>query len=91
MPQIFHRRSNTISKVTLFGSLLGAAFVLWVSLIYVRTYGADAGIVRVQPVPFTHDHHVGMLGIDNLLGQRSAAYRERLRARPAFQRAAAVS
>jgi len=32
-----------------------------------------------------------MLGIDNLLGQRSAAYRERLRARPAFRRAAAVS
>jgi len=36
-------------------------------------------------------HMVGMLGIDNLLGQRSAAYRERLRARPAFRRAAAVS
>jgi glutathione S-transferase len=36
-------------------------------------------------------HLVGMLGVDDLLGQRSAAYRERLRARPAYQRAIAVS
>ena len=36
-------------------------------------------------------HLVGMLGVDNLLGPRSAAYRERLRARPAHQRAIALS
>ena len=36
-------------------------------------------------------HLVGMLGVDNLLGPRSAAYRERLRARPAHQRAVALS
>ena len=36
-------------------------------------------------------HLVGMLGIDNLLGQRSAAYRERLCSRPAYQKAIAVS
>ena len=36
-------------------------------------------------------HLVGMLGIDNLLGPRSAAYRERLRSRPAYQKAIAVS
>ena len=36
-------------------------------------------------------HLVGMLGVDNLLGPRSVAYRERLRARPAHQRAIAVS
>ena len=36
-------------------------------------------------------HLVGMLGLDDLLGQRSAAYRERLRARPAYQRALAIS
>jgi hypothetical protein len=32
-----------------------------------------------------------MLGIDNLLGPRSAAYRERLRARPAYQKAIALA
>lgn len=36
-------------------------------------------------------HLVGMLGIDNVLGPRSIAYRERLRARPAHQRAIAIS
>jgi hypothetical protein len=32
-----------------------------------------------------------MLDVDNLLRPRSAAYRERLRARPAYQHAIAVS
>jgi glutathione S-transferase len=36
-------------------------------------------------------HLVGMLGVDNLLGPRSVAYHKRLRARPAHQRAIAVS
>jgi glutathione S-transferase len=36
-------------------------------------------------------HLVGMLGLDTLLGPRSAAYHERLRARPAHQRAIALS
>ncbi len=35
-------------------------------------------------------HLVGLFGIDRLLGPRSAAYRERLRSRPAYQRAIAV-
>ena len=34
---------------------------------------------------------VGQLGLDDLLGPRSAAYRERLRARPAYQRAVAIA
>ena len=36
-------------------------------------------------------HMVGMLGLDDLLEPRSVAYRERLRARPAHQRALALS
>jgi glutathione S-transferase len=35
-------------------------------------------------------HLVGLFGMDDLLGPRSNAYRERLRARPAYQRAIAV-
>jgi glutathione S-transferase len=35
-------------------------------------------------------HLVGLFGIDHLLGPRTAAYRERLRSRPAYQRAIAV-
>ena len=65
MPQVFHRRTNTIARVSLLGTLLLAAFLLWVCLVYVRSsYGTGAGAVRVQPVPFSHEHHVGDLGID---------------------------
>jgi hypothetical protein len=65
MPQIFHRSFNTISKVSIFGSLFFLAFLLWLSIIYTRSsYGTDALVVRVQPVPFSHQHHVGGLGID---------------------------
>lgn len=35
-------------------------------------------------------HLVGLFGIDHLLGPRTAAYRERLRSRPAYQRAISV-
>ncbi|HEY2874023.1 MAG TPA: glutathione S-transferase family protein [Reyranella sp.] len=36
-------------------------------------------------------HVIGLFGIDHLLGPRTAAYRERLRSRPAYQRAIAVA
>jgi len=65
MPQVFHRSTNTIAKVSLFGSLLFGALLLWICLVYTRSsYGTNAGTVRVQPVPFSHQHHVGILGID---------------------------
>jgi hypothetical protein len=65
MPQIFHPSMNTFSKVSIFGSLFFVAFLLWLSMIYTRSsYGTDEGAVIVQPVPFSHQHHVGVLGID---------------------------
>ena len=65
MPQIFHRRADTIARVCLFGSLLGPAALVWVCLVCTRSsYGTESGVVRVQPVPFSHEHHVGVLGID---------------------------
>ncbi len=65
MAQIFSRGSNTLAKLSLVsGPLLGAA-VLWLCLVYARSsFGTGAGEVRVQPVPFSHKHHVGELGID---------------------------
>jgi hypothetical protein len=65
MPQVFPARTNTLAKVSLIGALLLPASLLWVCLLYTRSsYGTEAGIVRVQPVPFSHEHHVGVLGID---------------------------
>jgi hypothetical protein len=65
MPQIFPPGSNTLAKVSLVGSLLFLASGVWVCLIFIRSsYGTDMGVARVQPVPFSHEHHVGILGID---------------------------
>jgi hypothetical protein len=65
MAQIFHRSTNTLSRVTIFGAVFIAAFVLWVIGGIVRSpYATDQGVTRVQPVPFSHQHHVAGLGID---------------------------
>ena len=59
-----------------------------------RLEGRDflvAGRLTLADISVSYPLHlVGMLGVDNLLGPRSVAYRERLRARPAHQRAIAV-
>ena len=56
-----------------------------------RLEGRDflaAGRLTLADVSVSYPLHlVGMLGIDDLLGARSVAYRERLCARPAYQRA----
>ncbi|GEP53866.1 glutathione S-transferase family protein [Reyranella soli] len=51
-----------------------------------------AGRLTLADVSVSYPLHlVGMLGLDNLLGPRAVAYHERLRARPAYQRALAVA
>jgi hypothetical protein len=65
MPQIFSRCTDTLFRLSVYGGPLFGALVLWVCLVYIRSsYGTGAGITRVQPVPFSHQHHVGDLGID---------------------------
>ncbi len=65
MAQIFHRSANTLSRVTIFGAVFIAGFVLWVIGGIVRSpYFTNQGVAQVQPVPFSHQHHVGGLGID---------------------------
>lgn len=65
MPQVFHRRADSIARVIFIGSLTLPALVLWACLVFVRSsYGTGSAIIRVQPVPFSHEHHVGVLGID---------------------------
>ncbi len=65
MAQIFHRSTNTVSKVSIFGALGFVAALLWLLAALSRSpYGTMEGVVREQPVPFSHEHHVGGLGID---------------------------
>jgi len=65
MPQVFPRAMNFVSLASIAGSLACLAGLIWTSLVYTRSsYGTNAGVVREQPIPFSHQHHVGMLGID---------------------------
>jgi hypothetical protein len=65
MSQIFHRSTNTLSKASIFGAIFVAAAGLWVTLEVNRSpYVTRAFEAREQPVPFSHAHHVGGMGID---------------------------
>ncbi|HKV09456.1 MAG TPA: cytochrome c3 family protein [Thermoanaerobaculia bacterium] len=63
--QIFHRSTNTIAKVSIFGAVFFLAFFAWIFSTLMRSsYATRQGVVLKQPVPFSHDHHVAGLGID---------------------------
>jgi hypothetical protein len=65
MPQIFHRSTNTFSKVSIFGAVFFIAFLGWLFSAFSRSsWATQAGVAREQPVPFSHAHHVGEVGID---------------------------
>ena len=65
MAQIFHSSTNTISRVTIVGAFLLVGALLWVFAQLQRSpYYSQAGVRRNQPVPFSHQHHVGGLGLD---------------------------
>jgi len=65
MPQIFHRSTNMISRITIYGAVvivgaLGyALYTIAMSPWYTNQY-----VKLQQPVPFSHRHHAGELGID---------------------------
>ena len=65
MPQLFKRRSNGIARFCLmmiFGSIIGfgvvAEYYKW------SPYETEVGVPLEQPVPFSHKHHVGGVGLD---------------------------
>ncbi len=65
MPQIFHRSTNTLSRVSIFGAVFFLAGLLWFLVILNRSsYVTQAEVPRAQPVPFSHKHHVTGIGID---------------------------
>lgn len=63
--QIFHRSTNTIAKVSIFGSIFFLALFAWIYSTLLRSsYATGQHVVKEQPVPFSHEHHVQGLGID---------------------------
>src|SRR6516162_10019173 len=65
MPQVFHRSTNTIARITILGALVIAGVVTWLLMVVFRSdYLTEVNVVRNQPVPFSHKHHVAGIGID---------------------------
>jgi formamidopyrimidine-DNA glycosylase len=65
MAQIFHRSTNTISRVSLFGGVAVIAVVVaTLAAINRSSYVTEVGVARDQPVQFSHKHHVSDDGID---------------------------
>jgi len=65
MPQIFHRSFNSLAKVSIVAAILTVGGTIWLILTINRTpYITDQKLAPVQPVPFSHEHHVRGVGID---------------------------
>jgi hypothetical protein len=65
MPEPFHPRANVIVTLLLAGAVFVLALILWAGYLIVRSpYETLQNVPREQPVPFSHEHHVGGLGLD---------------------------
>ncbi|HEV3164548.1 MAG TPA: cytochrome c3 family protein, partial [Isosphaeraceae bacterium] len=65
MAQIFHPSTNTIARVSIFGAVFFVAALLCVTYVVIASpYSTQVHVVREQPVPFSHEHHVRGLGLD---------------------------
>jgi hypothetical protein len=65
MAQLFSRRANVYSRVTLAAVVIFVCGAGWAtSEIFWSPYTTYVGIPFHQPVPFSHKHHVAGLGID---------------------------
>jgi formamidopyrimidine-DNA glycosylase len=65
MAQLFHRSANSLAKVSIAGALIAAGSILIAAYTLDRgAYITDVAVVKPQPVPFSHKHHVSDDGID---------------------------
>jgi hypothetical protein len=63
--QIFHRSTNFLSRVSIFGAVFFIAILLWLFYdLEASPYTTQQNTTREQPVQFSHAHHVGAIGID---------------------------
>ncbi len=65
MGQVFHRSTNTIARVSIYGAAFLIAALGWaVYELSASPYVTDVNVAKDQPVPFSHKHHAGELGLD---------------------------
>ena len=65
MSQVFRPYSNVIAKLTVVGgALLVGGLLFGLDAMWRSSYNTGQEVAREQPVPFSHKHHAGELGID---------------------------
>ncbi len=65
MAQIFHKSANAFARMSVFGAVFALAFLGWAADRLNRSaYNTRAYVALDQPIPFSHAHHVGGLGLD---------------------------
>jgi hypothetical protein len=65
MPQIFRQRANSIARCVLASILLSPLLLVGLGYAVTRSpYVTGQDVARDQPVPFSHQHHVGGVGLD---------------------------
>ena len=65
MPQVFPKSANPWSRASLVGVLFLVLGLGWMIAVIQRSdYVTTANTFREQPVQFSHQHHVGGIGID---------------------------
>jgi hypothetical protein len=65
MAQIFRPSTNTLAWASIVaGGIIVVVLLLAIGGIVVSPYMTGVGVPRIQPVPFSHKHHVADAGID---------------------------
>ena len=65
MAQIFPKSANAIARMSVYGAIFVLVFAGWAFDALNRSaYNTRAFMAREQPIPFSHAHHVGGLGLD---------------------------
>jgi hypothetical protein len=65
LAQLFQRRFNTIARVSIVAlPLLVGTVLLLLYRFQSSPYYTQVKVIRDQPIPFSHEHHVSGLGID---------------------------
>src|ERR1043166_2062066 len=65
MGQIFHPRANLILRALLALGLVGGPVLIFAAAVFSRSaFHNKARVEITQPIPFSHQHHANVLGID---------------------------